>query len=108
MKKKLLTITVTAAMVLPCGLRLADGGSNETRRWRQISQKQQLRVLFLKVMVKNTESRCNNRFSAQEVWILQTTGMDGLCPFYGISENLFRLDNLAPQPWLVDSYGEYR
>ena len=42
MKKKLLTIAVTAAMV----------GTMKQRRRRQVGQKQQLRVLFLKVMVR--------------------------------------------------------
>lgn len=52
MKKKLLTIAVTAAMVLSlvaCG---SNGGNNETKVAGQVGQKQQLRVLFLKVMVR--------------------------------------------------------
>lgn len=53
MKKKLLTIAVTAAMVfslVACG---SNGGSNETKAVETSAcQKQQLRVLFLKVMVR--------------------------------------------------------
>ena len=57
MKKKLLTIAVTAAMVfslVACG---SNGGNSETKAVQQ------------------------QDFSAQRVWILRTTGMDGLCPF---------------------------
>ena len=49
MKKKLLTIAVTAAMVfslVACG---SNGGSNETKA---VETSQQLRVLFLMVMVR--------------------------------------------------------
>ena len=52
MKKKLLTIAVTAAMVLSlvaCGSMV---GTMKQRRRRQVRQKQQLRVLFLTVMVR--------------------------------------------------------
>lgn len=55
MKKKLLTIAVTAAMVLSlvaCGPAAVMVGTMKQRRRRQVRQKQQLRVLFLTVMVR--------------------------------------------------------
>ena len=106
MKKKLLTIAVTAAMVfslVACG---SNGGSNETK------------AVETSASETAAESAVSEGDGEKTLKAGATTGFFGaesldpannwdgwIMSIYGISENLFRLDdNLAPQPWLVDSY----
>lgn len=82
MKKKLLTIAVTAAMVfslVACG---SNGGSNETKAVEtSASETAAGSAVSEGDGEKTLKAGATTGFLAQRVWILRTTGMDGLCPF---------------------------
>ena len=106
MKKKLLTIAVTAAMVLSlvaCG---SNGGNNETKVAETSGSETAAESVVSESNGENTlKAGATTGFFGAES-LDPANNWDGwIMSIYGISENLFRLDdNLAPQPWLVDSY----
>ena len=104
MKKRILAFAITAAMILGC---TACGSTqNKSSEEAQTTNVAEATESTASVSGEKTliAGATTGFFGAES--LDPANNWDGwIMSIYGISENLFRLDdNLAPQPWLVEKY----